>query len=402
MRRALIAAVLIPTLLSTSALDAQSRPATPAGPPLALSFKAYDGSKFNIDSQRGKIVVVVVIKPGYTDALRTVKSEASAIGGVSAVAVCVGTGKDEIARSLTDTDFSYPVLYDEKTGAAPLAKKLGVTAFPWCILVDPDGHVAGQFPLSLLHDRLQQQVKLTPPLSASRAVLSLGNEKLTLAESMLAAENYWAAARYLSQLPDDAKQDTTIGERLSAATLLLDRAAPSLISDSEKLINDGKLGEAVFRLEQLDKALKDSPVFAKIEDQLHSVTDDPDLKAKAEKQRPAVAAADLLDQAHDYDAKVGRAKAYALLDQAVKKYPGTPAAEQAKALLAQWETNPADRRKLRDALYGDKAEALLSRADTLANSSFREKSKALYEQVVRDYPYTTAAEKAAEILKAWK
>lgn len=396
MRRAAapIFAVLVPTMLFAQ----QTRPKTP---PVTFNYVTLDGAKASTESAKGRVVVLAFVRDGADD-WRAVKDAANAIAGVEAVAIYVGKDRRQAEQVAHDCSFPFPVAFDEKRGNQPVANHFGITAFPFCIVLDPDGREAARVGLPQLGATLARQVELTPPRTVSREVVSAAEEKLTLAEWELKGGKPWSAARYLSQLPPDAAEDAGIGKRVSEATLALDAQADALIAETEKLIADGKLGEAVVKLEELAAALKRSPVLGKVEDQLHSVTDDPDLKRKVEEQRPAVAAGEIYDTAMDYDARVARAKAYVMLSGLVKKMPATPAAAEAKATLAKWESDPAERRKLRDALVGDQANSLFSRAENLRNSTGRDRAKSLYEQVIRDFPGTTAAERAAEVLKAWK
>lgn len=401
-------------LLATPRTPAQTRrsppPSTRAAKPalpLIVHWRTVDKAAGKSESLRGKLLIVVFFTPGDTQtepALRAVQSELDALEGSGIAAVGVALTKSEDAvRDLTKTlNLSFPIHFDARTGAIGVAKSWSVKTPVEIFLLDPDAHPVFHGPPADLAAKVRDQLKLTPPRLVSRETVGEAMDALALAEARLNDGKPRSAARYLAGLPEEARKDPEVSERLAALTRSLEQALPELIEETEKLAASQKLAEAVVLLEQAAAALKDTPGEAKALDQLHSFTDDPELRPRIEAGRPQALAADLLDSAAEFEESSDLVSAYHLCQAVIEKYPDTAAAKEARAKIADWESTPARKRSLRDALYGQPANALLSQAENYRRSNLTEKARGFLQQILDKYPDTTAAEKAAKLLKEIK
>jgi thiol-disulfide isomerase/thioredoxin len=98
---------------------------------------------------------------------------------VSAVATSTASNADNYPPSawLKDVDWPFPVLADSKTGTA--ARAYGLTAFPYFVMVHPDGTVAGRGTGELPDDQIRANIKALKagdelPISSSSKSSSAG------------------------------------------------------------------------------------------------------------------------------------------------------------------------------------------------------------------------------------
>lgn len=381
----------------------------PPGPPRSLAWICIDKSRGSLEQLRGRIVVVFFFKPGDPNSdkvLEAVRNHAASMEGqgVTAVGVALGDNPQQLATLLAEQRIQFPVHFDAKTGNAPVAKLWKVAPGTSRIfLLDPRLRVvSADVPPAKLGDALREQLELTPPEFVPAESLKLAAEKLTIAETMLAAGRTRSAARYLAELPDESRTDPATASRVSAATLSLDEKLKSLIDESEALFNQDKIAAAALILEHAVTALKDSPARARVEEQLFSFTDDPDLRARIEQDRPAALADDLLTAAAEHEELLDTLGAYKLCRRILAEFPTTPAAVTARERVANWEKTPAETRRFRDATSGPAPNQLLSTARSYRKSNLIPKAKQFYQQLLSEYPGTTAAAAAEKDLAELK
>lgn len=385
---------------------ASTQPQLPKGV-LSLKYRTTDNVVGSTDELRGKLIAVLFFAPdqaGTADALEAVAAAVDALegSGVRAIGVCTGRDRAALTPHLNTLRGRFPVHFDDRGTGAGLARQWRVTTTPWVVLLDPDARAAWAGPPAALGDRLRAQLALTPPRAVGRAVLAAAVDALTLAEARLSDGEPRAAARYLAALPPEARADPAVAERLAALTSSLETALPQLIELSDRLFEAGDIARSVLLMEQCVAALRGTPGEARALDQLHSFTDDPELKPVIDAGRPEALASDLLDAASDFESRGDLATAYRLCRQVVSDHPATSAAEAARARLDAWDADPALKRRLRDSLWGKPADAALTQADNYRRSNLLPRARELYQQLIHDYPGTTAAEKAEAALKTLK
>jgi hypothetical protein len=355
------------------------------------------------------VVVVFFFRPGDANASKVLDSVRTHAGsmegqGVATVGVALSSSEQQVRAALADHRIVSPVHFDEKTGNAPVAKLWKVAPDASRIfLLDPRLRVVNDdVPPGTLGDVLRQQLELTPPEFVPTEVIRQAEEKLAIAEIMLSSDRPRSAARYLAELPAEARTDSGTAARVSAATIRLEAFVPKLIDASEALFNDNQIAEAVLLLEHTAAALPDSPARDRVLDQLFSFTDDPEIREAAEKGRPAATAADLLLASGEHEELLDRLGAYRLCQRILTEFAATPAADTARQHITDWEKDPAEKLRLRDALAGPAPGRLLTTARAYQKSNLLPKAKQFYQQILTDYPGTSAAAEAEKELAGMK
>lgn len=381
--------------------------------PRSLSWQTVENRRGTL--AKGKLNVVVFVAPDAagTQALRQAQSLSDQFGPSGVVVVAVVLSKDRAAaeRLTRESDLTIPVHFDPRLGGTGLARQWGVAVAsggkgregtglepPAAFLLDTSLHVAAADTLARVSELVPRQLELTPPRMVDEKTFFAAVDALSLAQDMLAAGKPRSAARYLSQVPPESRKDPEVASRLADLTTTLDQALPDLLAETEEMAQQSRQPEAILLLEQCAAALEGTPSQAQVLEQLHSFTDDTQAMKEYEKGRPSALALDLLDSASDYESRGDLVSAYRLCTQAAQLYPNTPGALDAQARIALWEADKDQKRKLHDALYGEKANALLSQAESYQRSNLTEKARGFYEQILKNYPDTTAAQKASEAL----
>jgi tetratricopeptide (TPR) repeat protein len=94
-------------------------------------------------------------------------------------------------------------------------------------------------------------------------------------------------------------------------------------------------------------------------------------------------------------------EAYAKYKYIVTEYPDSPSATEAKTAMDKYEADPAfaeRHKKPSEASPADKAAAMLALADNYSYVGRQDEARAKYQQVIKEYPDTPAAEKAKKRL----
>lgn len=414
MRR--IALTVVPVLMFAAGVCwgvnawGQKPPAGVGGRPepvVSVSLRTLDGATLSSEQVRGRILVVVFFRPGDGTAEAAVRAAAEVAGtfegrGVNVWGVSLSPDREATVVLLNRLKAGFPVHFDPKMTdkvAAAMLRRHRLESSGRFLILDPDGRVADRVPAAQVLGRVETQLELTPPREVDAGSAKLAEAKLSLAEWALDGGHPWSAARYLAQLPAGSDRDALISGRASALTLRLERAVPELIAETERLYNDGKVPEAVYLLERLLVALRRTPSEAKVEEQLQSFTDDEELRAEAQAGRDAVEAADRLEEAGEHEERGDLVTAYVLCRAVADSGLDTEAVKAARERIAAWEADPVQKRKLRDAVWGARANALLSKADSLRKSNLPDKARPMYERIVAEFPGTTAAERAEAALR---
>jgi len=153
-----------PTLDSVNFAGQSVQVGGATGKPYALVFLAHWCPHCQAEVPR----LVELAKDGVFDGVK-----------VSAVATSTSEEAPNYPPSawLQDEDWSFPVLADSKTGTS--ARAYGLTAFPYFVLVDADGTVAGRGTGELPEDQIKANIKALKagdelPISSSSKSSSAG------------------------------------------------------------------------------------------------------------------------------------------------------------------------------------------------------------------------------------
>lgn len=355
-------------------------------------------------SVAGKIVVVVFLDSDRAEVNPLCKeirgiSPGFAPKGVMFVGVVRGTNEEGFKNLKSENYISWPLLFDPKNGTDGIFRQWKVTSTPWATIVDPKGLiVAEDVPAAELSDRLLKQLELTPPRMFDDKLVGEANYEIEVAKRLLATGNWQGAIRALSRVPGELYKSEGVMDNFTPISRDLEGAIPTIFAQTEKLHDQKQSNQAILLLQQLKGAMKGSIQEQKIDDQLNSFLDDPDLKADWEKSKPNIEAADLVASGGDLETLQDFVAAHGLYARVIKEFAKSPAAADARAKMAAIEKDPALLRKVRDAEFGEKARAMLNTADAYRASKLEDKARSFYEQIIKDYDGTTAAEAAKQRL----
>lgn len=115
------------------------------GQPLELKFTALDGSAFDVEQLRGKIVVAVFFAAWSPESLATLESMKRTAEGskdtVALVGVSLDTKPDRLAAILKTKGITAPVGCDGKGWESPLVRALAINQMPTVWLIDKRGRL---------------------------------------------------------------------------------------------------------------------------------------------------------------------------------------------------------------------------------------------------------------------
>lgn len=353
----------------------------------------------------GRIVVVVFLDSEGGDSgplLKQIRGLAPGLmpKGVEFVGVVRGTNQAGYDSLVQEHYITWPVFFDPKNGADGILRQWKVTKTPWAAIVDPKGNlVAENVPPAELEARLMEQLELTPPRLFDDKLIAQANFEIEVAKRLLATGNWQGAIRALSRMPSELYRSEGVMENFVPISRDLEGAIPAVFAKTELLAEQKQSPKAILILEQLQRAMKGSNQEPKIEDQLNSFLDDPDVKAEWTKVKKNVEAADMIEAGEDLETLLDFVSAHGIYGQVLKNYASTPAAGKAREKIAAIEGDAGRRRKVRDAEFGERASAMLKTADAYRTSKMADKAMSFYEQIIKDYEGTTAAAEAKEKLK---
>lgn len=125
-----------------------------------VTGELLDGAAWQLGAQRGKVVVLNfwgswcppcrVETPDFDQAYRAVKTK-----GVEFVGVAVKDRKKAAAAFLTEKKISYPSLWDPAGKVTLRFRDLRLNGFPYTLVIDKQGRVAGVYPRTLLREDIE-------------------------------------------------------------------------------------------------------------------------------------------------------------------------------------------------------------------------------------------------------
>jgi peroxiredoxin len=129
----------------------------------ALTGTLLDGGAWNLESQRGKVVVLNfwgswcppcrVETPEFNSVYRATKAD-----GVQFVGVAVRDDKQNAADFLANNHVAYPSLFDPAGKTVQRFRDLRVAGFPFTIVIDRQGRVAAVYVSALVQQDIQPVV----------------------------------------------------------------------------------------------------------------------------------------------------------------------------------------------------------------------------------------------------
>jgi hypothetical protein len=210
-------------------------------------------------------------------------------------------------------------------------RAFGIDGYPSTVLIAPDGTIAWQgHPSSLSKGTLKKALKGARRPKGGFLAVQLQTEagaKLSKAEKLAADGELAAALKDIDATIADPKTTPEEQARATATKEALSKHVESLFTNAESLVKSREIARALTLLETLAKEFSGGELGTRAKTRREAITADTKLMVEVE-------AAKELDKIKAAIREIGLGKSRSKLEALGKKYPGTKAAERAKALLA--------------------------------------------------------------------
>lgn len=207
----------------------------------------------------------------------------------------------------------------------------GVDGIPHTFLIGADGTLVWDgHPAELSKGTIKKALKGARPSKGGFLALQLQTEegaKLSKAEKLAADGELAAALKDVEATIADPKTSSEDQARATATKAALTKHVDGLFTSAESLVKRRDIARALAVLDAVAKEFSGGEYGTRAKTRRDAIASDPKLMAEVE-------AAKELEKIKVAIRDVGLGKSRSKLEALVKKYPGTKAAQQAKALLA--------------------------------------------------------------------
>jgi thiol-disulfide isomerase/thioredoxin/TolA-binding protein len=399
-RSIFVVAVLLALSLALSPARAG---ALDVGDAMNLSFVSVDGQQVSMQALAGKIVIVDMwatwCGPCMDEAPHMVQlNKKYGDKGLQIIGISLDDDRAALLATAAREHFTWPQYFDGRGWDNQFARMWNIRSIPHAFLIGPDGTILWQGHPALLDQPVAEAFLKHPPVLVDPAVVAAANATLDKVDASLSDDKPGAAMKRMADVPADAAKDQTFAARLGAEKRKLSDAADKMLADVDGMIEQKQYVDASTKLEDLRKALTGLPEEDQIRQRIDKLMADPDAKARIDKARRESAAGDMLAAAQKLKKAGKDALAYKQFKDIVAEYADTAAGATAAEAAADYEKDPAFVQSVKSNDDADKANAMLSIANSYRSSGMADKAKEKYQSVVDQFPGTPQADAASKAL----
>src|SRR5688572_18737182 len=370
-----------------------------------LQFAAANGGQqVSLEKLRGKIVLIdfwatwcgpCMAEAGHMVAIK----EQWGPKGLQMIGISLDANKAQMLQVVKQENFNWPHYFDGQGWSNRIAQEWGVNSIPRTFLIGPDGTVLWTGHSARIDAAIEKAFKEHPPQLVDPKVLAEATALLGKIEGAMKEKSHSEAVKMMAGLPAAAKADTAYAERLAKAEQEITAYAEKAIADIDPLIQEKKFVEAGTKLDELAKGLGNTPAGVSARKKLTEMMAIPGAKAQFEAAQKSRLAGEELAVARRLADEGKNEQAYVRYKQVMANFAGTPAADEARAAVEQFEKDPAFTKRARDAAAEGKAKGMLGMAENYKRAGRSDLAKAKYQEVIKTFPDTSFAEKAQQGLK---
>jgi Tetratricopeptide repeat len=225
---------------------------------------------------------------------------------------------------------------------------------------------------------------------------------LTEGETLEKAGSYAAAAAKYNEIIKVAPKKVGAVETAQANLKRIAVIGEKNIAEAEVLVKGEKYAEAMDLLKKVTKEFKGSPAEKRAKEVLAQMKKNPAVARLIQASAASAGAGKILAQAEAAERKKAWKKALEAYRSCAKQYPGTEAGKKAQAKVAEFESSDEIMGKIRGAAAAKDCGGWLNLAKNFISNNVPERAKVYLRKVIDNYPGTTYAREAQELLDGLK
>lgn len=314
--------------------------------------------------------------------------------GLQFIGISLDDNVAAMNQGCKQTGFTWPQMCDGGAWRSKPAVAWGVNSIPQTFIIGPDGVVLWRGHPANLDGALADAFKNHPPQLVEPQVLAEALAAADKIDAAVKAGDQAGALKLMAGVPVAARADTKLAARLIAVEAQLETFAAKDLAEIEVLIQKKQYPEATERLSELASAVASQPSGAAAKKRLAEVMANPQAKAQFEAAKKARASQAELEAAKALQGEGKNEEAFLKFKAIASTYPGTPAADAARAAVTAYEKDPALAQKAADAAAAGKAPGMAMMAQNYLKAGRADLAKEKYKEIILSFPGSTAAKKA--------
>ncbi len=359
------------------------------------------GKKYKFADYAGKIVLVIFWRTGDStslDALVEVHKLAKKYNKRGVVAIFASPDGLERVKSMLESK----KVEGEFVSGGLIPQVFNITSYPQLVMIDTRQRIAWRGdPFDDLEERLQDQIKKTPPPGADPA---MSKARKSEARKFMEQKEWGRAYSLMLEVVDVSREDEVGGPDRDLIKKI-EEGAGKWIDEVKGLIDKKEYDKAAKLLADIivrfggHKLQGERKIVEEAESERARIEAEKEgrgiVKKALENSRGQLA----LDQAAELERIEQYFEAFQAYRDISEKYPETAASEAADKAMERITSTPEIQGMIDQARAMEQANRWLEIGDLYAKLELADDARDYYEKVIAKYPETKPAEKAAERLE---